>query len=87
MGTLVQFPLVRRRREVVRLETEPDRVAFWVPLLVLWLASGARVGLAFAHHEVFESEATLAFACLVALPLAGARRWLRKTRVRCGRRQ
>jgi hypothetical protein len=47
-----------------------EREYFWVPLLVLWLGSVARVALAFAHHEVFETEASLALLCTILLPLA-----------------
>jgi hypothetical protein len=36
--------------------------------VILWLASVARVALAFAHHEVFGAETTLALGCVVGLP-------------------
>ena len=39
-----------------------------VALVVLWIASLVRVWGAFARHEVFGSEATLAFMSLVLVP-------------------
>jgi hypothetical protein len=39
-----------------------------VALFVLWIASAVRVGGAFARHEVFGAEATLAFMSLVLVP-------------------
>ena len=43
------------------------------PLIVLWLGSVARVTLGFAHHEVFETEASLALLCTILLPLVAVR--------------
>jgi hypothetical protein len=40
-----------------------------IALLVLWVASAVRVVGAFARHEVFGTEATLAFVCLVLAPV------------------
>jgi hypothetical protein len=45
-----------------------------VPMAVgLWLVSVVRVWLALADHERFDTEATLALACLVLIPWL----WLR----------
>ena len=37
--------------------------------LLLWIGSAIRVVFAFAHHETFDVEATLALLCLIGLPL------------------
>jgi hypothetical protein len=75
MGTLVHLRSLTRRGRAAD-PAEVDTRAFWAPLSVLWLASIARVALAFAHREVFGTEASLALVCLGALPLAAARSWL-----------
>jgi hypothetical protein len=40
-----------------------------IALAVLWIASAVRVVGAFERHEVFGTEATLAFICLIIAPL------------------
>jgi len=37
--------------------------------LLLWLFSVARVALTFAHHQVFDVEATMALLCALGLPV------------------
>lgn len=53
-------------------------MTYWIPLVVLWLVSAARVTAALARGEVFATEATVACAYLVALPLCGAHSWFKK---------
>lgn len=68
MGTLVRL---HDRRPGVAPAPEPDDLGDGELLLVgalLWIASVARVVLAFAHHEVFETEATLALLCVLFIP-------------------
>ncbi len=48
-----------------------------IALFVLWIASAVRVGGAFARHEVFGAEATLAFMSLVLVPWLFVRARLR----------
>lgn len=69
MGSLVQLSFDPARQAA---RAEPEH--FWGPLLVLWVGSAARVALALAHREVFQTEATLAFLCVMLIPL-GALRW------------
>jgi hypothetical protein len=76
MGSLIPFPEPPRRAEVEADDTELDAAVFWAPLMVVWVAGVARVALALAHRDAFGAEATLAFAYLLALPLAWAQRWL-----------
>jgi hypothetical protein len=76
MGSLVFLRVTAHQRATASTQAELDTREFWAPLLVLWLASIARVTLALRHAEVFGTEATLAIACLVGLPLAATRRWL-----------
>lgn len=71
MGSVVHlYPRPALRSVDPALQPEDEREYFWVPLLVLWLGSIARVGLALVHDAAFESEATLALVCVIVLPLA-----------------
>lgn len=94
MGTLVQLHPRSTPRAVeaaARPDDEPEY--FWVPMLVLWLGSIARVSLTLVHRARFETEATLALACVIVLPLGllanrlrereRARRLRRVNRVGC----
>jgi len=65
MGSLVHLSFDTARRSS-RLEAEH----FWGPLFVLWVGSVARVALAIAHREVFQTEATLAVLCVMLIPLS-----------------
>jgi hypothetical protein len=77
MGSLVQLSFDPSPRAS---QTEPEH--FWGPLLVLWVGSAARVTLALAHREVFETEATLALLCVVSIPLGALRSWRESRGVR-----
>ena len=55
-------------RSPARRGLRSDDVDVLVALVVLWIASLVRVGGAFARHEVFGAEATLAFMSLVLVP-------------------
>lgn len=51
---------------------------FGVISWVLWLFAVARVSAAIAAHEIFGAEASLAVACMLALPWWALRSWLRR---------
>jgi hypothetical protein len=70
MGSLVYLSFAAARRS-----SQPEPEHFWGPLLVLWVGSAARVALAIAHREVFETEATLALLCVTLIPLGVMRSW------------
>lgn len=79
MGSVVHlYPRPALRSVDPPWQPEDEREYFWVPLLVLWLGSIARVSLALAHDAAFEAEATLALACVIVLPLAAFQDRLRK---------
>jgi hypothetical protein len=68
MGTLIELSSRRLPPASARpLQQEADRdlLAVGIPL---WVGSVARVAVAFASHEVFATEATLALACALGLP-------------------
>lgn len=77
MGTLHDLPDVAQSS---RLDSEGSEIAFGFMLFVLWAFSVARVVVAAETREVFGAEASLAFVCMLALPLAAARAWFRRTR-------
>jgi hypothetical protein len=55
-------------------------VAFGFILFVLWVFSVARVVVAAEAREVFGAEASLAFLCMLALPIAAVRAWVKRSR-------
>ena len=55
-------------------------LAFGVILGVLWGFSVARVVAATETHEVFGIEASLAFLCMLGLPIGALRAWLKRPR-------
>jgi hypothetical protein len=68
MGKLIEMSSRRPRSAGLRRQPE---AADWDLLLIgglLWISSGAQVALAFAAHETFGAEATLALACVFGLP-------------------
>ena len=66
MAKIIQFPVVRR---IDRFKPATlDDLDLAPGALLLWIASAARVALAVEHHELWGAEATLAFACAIALP-------------------
>jgi hypothetical protein len=68
MGKLIEMS--SRRTPSSGLRRQPE-AADWdlLPIgALLWIGSVARVALAFAAHETFGAEATLALACVFGLP-------------------
>jgi hypothetical protein len=68
MGTLVQLD---DHRPGLAPAPEPEDLGDWDLLAIaalLWVTSVARVVLAFLHREVSETEATLAFLCVILIP-------------------
>ena len=74
MGTLHEFP---RLGASPKADDRGSDIAFGLVLVVLWVCSVARVYAAASTHEVFGAEASLAFACLLAIPLVALRSWRR----------
>jgi hypothetical protein len=66
----------------------PPRAPWWsdgdvaAMMLVFWIASVARVAGAFARHEVFGAEASLAFMSVLVVPWVFGRALLRSRRRR-----
>ena len=68
-GNVLTLPIRRIARVQPRRERRPWRdTDAVVALVVLWVASAIRVAGAFARHEVFGAEASLAFLSLVLAP-------------------
>jgi hypothetical protein len=89
MGTLIRLE-ARRRAAPALVSTDasvsvgdPEFFGVW---LVLWVASVVRTALGFAHHEVFQTEATLALLCALLVPLLALNHWWR-TRAPAGNRR
>lgn len=79
MGTLHELP---EGDPSSTFDSPGSDVAFGCMLFVLWAFSVARVVVAAEAREVFGVEASLAFVCMVALPVGAVRAWLRRPRRR-----
>ena len=58
----------REGRQELRLDIPAGDSDLRAVSIMLWLCSVLRVALAFAHHEPFGVEATLALGCVLLLP-------------------
>jgi hypothetical protein len=77
MGTLHELP---EASDSDAAEERGASLAFGFVLFVLWAFSVARVVAAAETHEVFGAEASLAFLCMLALPLGAFRTWITRPR-------
>jgi hypothetical protein len=79
MGKLIAARSSRPVRPRESPETQDGDFGLVIMAVGFWLLSAARVWTALQHHETFQTEGTLALACLVLVPWLLLRgRWRRR---------